>query len=278
MNANFKALADAVNALQATVDAQQLTIAALQDGNRDCPTGYARDATATTIVLCKKGPDEVVKVGTGATAIWVDRYEASVWDGADATGTQFGANSADYPSTFPASGRWTAPLFAVAKVGAKPAANLTWFQANAACRASGKRLLVGSEWVAAAMGTPETSPQCNMGGNTTVLPAGGSPQCASAWGAQDMVGNLWEWTDEWYPGVGDASTTGASSWPAGFGGSTANISSKVNDVGLTAGLPAGALRGGSSRDPGAGAFALLLDSSPARTHPYLGFRCVIPNR
>src|SRR5512135_544582 len=45
MNANFAALASAIN-------------------NPDpiCPRGYTQDTSATGIVLCKKGADEVVKV------------------------------------------------------------------------------------------------------------------------------------------------------------------------------------------------------------------------
>lgn len=34
----------------------------------------------------------IVKVGTGASAFWIDRYEASVWSNRDGTGTQYGAS------------------------------------------------------------------------------------------------------------------------------------------------------------------------------------------
>src|SRR6185503_7301258 len=55
----------------------------------DCPVGYARDTTSMTYVMCKKGADEVVKVGRGASAFWIDRYEGSIWQNPDGTGTQY---------------------------------------------------------------------------------------------------------------------------------------------------------------------------------------------
>ncbi|MBI5545831.1 MAG: SUMF1/EgtB/PvdO family nonheme iron enzyme [Deltaproteobacteria bacterium] len=293
VNANFNALAGAINSLQTTVATQQQTItdlqtsntaltseiAALQNADPDCPSGYTKDPSATDIVLCKKGVDEVVKIGAGATAFWADRYEASVWDAATGTGTQYGASADDYPNTFPDTGKWTAPLYAVSKVAVRPSAFLTWFQASEACRAGGKRLPSGSEWLAAAMGTPDLATLCSKTGAGTGTDTGASPQCMSRWGAQDMIGNLWEWTDEWYPGVGDATSTPGGAWPAGYGGGTANVSSKVyGNSGATAGLPAATLRGGSWRDPWSGVLALLLDSAPSRTQPSFGLRCVIPRR
>ena len=72
-----------------------------------CPLGYTNDTTVTTYTVCKKGADEMVKVGTGMSAFWIDRYEASVWSNADGTGSQYGAIgstgtlvSPDYPDTF----------------------------------------------------------------------------------------------------------------------------------------------------------------------------------
>ena len=51
-----------------------------QAGTPECPAGYGRvvEARRPEIIVCKKGADEVVRVGTGKTAFWIDRYEASV--------------------------------------------------------------------------------------------------------------------------------------------------------------------------------------------------------
>ena len=69
----------------------------------------------------------------------------------------------DYGENFPDTGNWTpvagfdppAPgVFALSIPGVQPSACITWFQANQACRLSGKRLARNDEWQAAAQGTP----------------------------------------------------------------------------------------------------------------------------
>jgi len=56
--------------------------------NNDCPAGYLRATDATFVEpmrLCQRKRsdgtvyDEVVRVGTGGAAFWIDRYEASIW-------------------------------------------------------------------------------------------------------------------------------------------------------------------------------------------------------
>ncbi len=76
----------------------------------DCPAGYARDTAATpaSALVCARTvmlggvpvQDEVVKVGTGASAFWVDRYEASIWSKPYGSGDAFSA----YP--IPPNGQW----------------------------------------------------------------------------------------------------------------------------------------------------------------------------
>src|SRR6185369_12423906 len=63
LNANFGALKAALDGLKQS----------------DCPEDYARDAGAAGIVLCKKGVDQMVKVGGGGAAFWIDRYETSLF-------------------------------------------------------------------------------------------------------------------------------------------------------------------------------------------------------
>ena len=41
---------------------------------KSCPDRYIQDASAKTITLCRRGNDEVVRVGD----YWIDRFEASV--------------------------------------------------------------------------------------------------------------------------------------------------------------------------------------------------------
>ena len=98
LNANFASLKAAVDQLK-----QQI-----------CPEDYSPDTTVTAFTLCKKGVDEMVKVGTGGSVFWIDRYQASIGANTAATGTQYGlSNYTEYPVTFPENGKYTAPLYAL---------------------------------------------------------------------------------------------------------------------------------------------------------------------
>lgn len=264
--------------------------------NNDCPAGYSLDASETSIRLCVRtvagGRDEVVRVGTGSSAFWIDRHEASVWN---AAGTQFGTADDNYPG-LPKNGQWftgastTPPLSASSRSGVRPSAYITWFQANEVCRAAGKRLPTSSEWLAAAQGT--TDPGVNNGtlaanSNCNTMAAGprntglGRPGCVSAWGAQDMIGNLSEWTAEWFAGAGAQTTRvneGRQAWPDGYNSdSTDNIFGVVNNGGSEAlALPAAALRGGAwVNGVRAGVFAFNLNVAPTYSYSAAGFRCVV---
>jgi len=232
------------------------------------------------------GPDSVQ---VGPTC--VDTYEASVWSipaaqtglitqvknglatlaaltAGGATQVSAGCGTA-FPGTFPVTGNWTAPLYAVSIPGVQPTACVSWFQAEQACRLSGKRLLTNQEWQAAAAGTPEgpddSTTTCDV---ASAVPAatGSRSACVSRWGAFDMVGNVWEWVADW-GSVAAACTT----WSAGFGSDYSCIG---GDTAGVATLPGALIRGGSSIDgSGAGVFAVAGDSVPSRVNDLIGFRC-----
>ncbi len=278
--------------------------------NNDCPAGYQRatdPAFADPMRLCQRKLvdgtvyDEVVRVGTGASAFWIDRYEACVNTRTDDTGSRRFASDSDFPTTFPRDGQATVPLYALSRSGTTLSRWITWFQANEACRASGKRLPTGDEWLAAARGTPDDASRCVT---MAVGPArpGDHPGCASNWGAQDMIGNLWEWTGEWYAGAGNGLSAdfsgvqlvdggvrptfstarvhmGVQNWPEVGSDGTWNINGFVNRSNGTSvvGLPAAALRGGGwGEGPQAGVHALDLEDGPSAYSEQVGFRCVIP--
>jgi formylglycine-generating enzyme required for sulfatase activity len=308
VNANFEALwteLAATTAQVATLQTELTTataeIATLQTEltaaqNPDCPEGYTRDATRTDIVLCKKGADEMVKVGD----FWVDRYEASVWSKEDCTGTQYGAGGTDdYPTGFPDTGQWSTKLYACSKVGVVPSRMLTWFQAQQACGLSGKHLIRNDEWQMAAAGTFDVgandglaNQNCNTSssGPRETGQAGTTPgvTCISRSGAEDMVGNLWEWTAEWWQAgqtwqTADGETqcpsgcTGTGGWPSGYGADvTCNLNGRVliNGVAWMPGVPAAALRGGTwGNGTLAGVFAVDLNHGPSSWSPANGVRC-----
>lgn len=281
--------------------------------NNDCPAGYAiANDTALPVgaTLCRRGVDQIVKVGQGATAFWIDRYEANVNSNRDATGTYYFLREGDFPPGFPRNGQWrtpgvtTAPVYAVSIGSASPARWITWFQASAACRSSGKRLPSGEEWLLAANGTDD--PGINDGlapGNTRCNTAGGGARntgvgrgCVSGWGAEDMIGNVWEWTGEWHASSGQVTSvptfdhtmvTGsrandqATPWPSDYRDDrTWNITSVASRSPLAGddnrvGMPSAESRGGNSNfGTRTGVFAMMLAGGPSSWDPTGGFRCV----
>lgn len=256
-----------------TIDAR---LTALESGTADCPAGYER-ANPTEVspapIVCRKGRDEMVRVGDRAGVFWIDRYESSLFASADGMGAQSGLAAGDIPASFPDDGDYTTPLFAISVTGVVPSRFMTWFQASEACRAAGERLPTTEEWVVAAAGTPEAG-ECLVSG--TEPRRTGEGMCASRWGARDMAGSLWEWGDGWLaaPGTGTAATNVA--WPRfATAGTARGIASgaRVSAMGATGGLPAAELHGGSY-EGGAGVYAYSLRESPLFGAATYGFRCV----
>lgn len=107
----------------------------------------------------------------------------------------------------------------VALAADAPVVHVNWFEADAWCRWAGRRLPTEAEWEFAAAtvpGDPGTKRRYPWG-NTPPQPGqanlyGGAAGCAdvaacpagdSAWGCRQMIGNVWEWTADWfnpYPG------------------------------------------------------------------------------
>jgi formylglycine-generating enzyme required for sulfatase activity len=285
----------------------------------DCPSGYTRDSTCAPwasgcqgIVLCKKGADEIVKSGD----FWIDRYETAIVDETqynggtcDGAGVPFGQTTYDYPSAFPRTGNFTGPLFACSIKNVKPSAYMTWFQTQEACALAGKRLCTNEEWQAAAAGThdttgSETGTQCHIATTNTSArntglagsTPGGTNSCVSKWGAEDMIGNLWEWVSMWgQAGPDHAVTDGAYAGAVGSGKGWDGFSPETtgdgdgtwNVAGVALGYdrtgsicnnmvgqPFAAGRGGDwGEGPRSGIFALHLAPGPTYWNNDLGARC-----
>jgi len=227
----------------------------------------------------------------------VDKYESSVWS-TPTGGTQYGGSAQDYPcgngvtgsgqGCTPAGGT---PIYARSVSGVTPSRWITWFQANVACTNAGKRLLSNTEWQAAAAGTLDpgatgTAPNCNVSGSGPTTTAAGT-SCESGYGAQDMVGSLWEWTAEWFSGgtyySGPVtsnwadSTFTSSHWPNAVYGADGswNVATRShNGSAWVTGMPAAVIRGGSwGHGARAGVFAFSASIAPSGWDISIGFRC-----
>jgi formylglycine-generating enzyme required for sulfatase activity len=117
--------------------------------------------------------------------------------------------------------------------GRHPINCVTWYQSDAYCRAQGQRLPSEAEWELAARGSDgRTFPWGNDAGDQTYMnaagrewkawsashalaeppalmyeaedgyagtaPVGSFPRAVTQAGQLDMVGNVWEWTADWY--------------------------------------------------------------------------------
>lgn len=169
------------------------------------------------------------------------------------------------------------------KSGVQPWRFVTREQAKAACVRAGKRLPSASEWYEAAIGTVDNNSLCNVD-NELVMQSGQNTECVSAAGAEDMIGNVWEWVnddiiDGQYKGrllpdegyVVQVDNDGVATKSDGDGddmfGNDYIWTSKTGAYGI--------LRGGFyGSEEDAGLYALHGKTAPTAAGTAIGFRCV----
>jgi formylglycine-generating enzyme required for sulfatase activity len=215
------------------------------------------NAAVTPAKLACVGND-ASDVMVSAGSVCIDRYEVSVWS-SPTGGTQYGANSDDYPCND--NGQNCSNIYARSVAGVTPSSNITWFQAQQALANSGKRLPINAEWQQAVAGTPDSA-SCRVGGGSPVA-TGALPGCISNHGANDMVGNLYEWVGDWVP-----SATACPDW-----GGFSDDSMCLSGASTTVTGPGVLYRGGAYVDGTfAGPFAVIGSGHPLFSLSTIGFR------
>ncbi len=138
-------------------------------------------------------------------AFWIDRLEVKTDDYRSCVN----AGACATPALTEALCNWS-----LAGHGDHPINCVSWGQAEAYCKWVGKRLPTEAEWEKAARGTDgrtypwgEAAATCeracmsegNWGcGDGGTCPVGKYPSGASPFGLQDMAGNVWEWTADYF--------------------------------------------------------------------------------
>jgi len=164
-------------------------------------------------------------------------------------------------------------IFARSVAEVTPSADITWFQTQEACANVGKRLLRNGEWQMAAAGTPDPgtddeSTDCNISGPPfAITPTGSRSNCVSNFGVFDMVGNLFEWVEDWVP----PSSTCLLMLSPLYGSDLSCLA----ETSTTTFNPGALIRGGAFGDDElAGVFALDAGFAPSFSDYFIGFRCV----
>ncbi len=212
---------------------------------------------------------------------WIYKYEVTNQQFAafvDATGYQTTAEQAGESWVFTGTkweeinaANWSAPRGPGSNIQSldnHPVVHMSWYDASAYCAWAGGRLPTEAEWEKAASSQEnlkypwgDAAPNCSLANYKGCIggtkPVGQYPAGASPYGALDMVGNVWEWTADWYSNT------------------YYNVSPDTNPQGPPDGTHR-VLRGGSwasttSELPVSGRFRNL----PTYTDDNDGFRCVI---
>jgi formylglycine-generating enzyme required for sulfatase activity len=168
----------------------------LMGTDRSDDSGEAADLGLPYILYSDATPRHTVNL----TAFYIDKYEIT-----NAQYLRF-LNETEIP--LPAPYNWKDRMPPEGE-GDYPVTGLNWYEAYLFCQHFGKRLPTEAEWEKAARGTDgriypwgddfdESYANVATGASGRLVPVGSYPKGASPYGVEDMIGNAWEWTKDWY--------------------------------------------------------------------------------
>ncbi|MCA9973975.1 MAG: SUMF1/EgtB/PvdO family nonheme iron enzyme, partial [Anaerolineales bacterium] len=195
------------------------------DGIRDDDAHFARRADGS----CCFSPDS-----PGDSFLDPNEQEISIWLFAATSYSEardFWINVYYNDVTALQAPAFTGPTTFPAGLGSHPVTHVTWDDAAAYCAWRGARLPTEAEWEYAARG-PENFlypwgsergavPPANVINGSAPVAVGSFPAAESPFGIEDMAGNVWEWTADFY--APDAYAAAAASSPTGPASGTQRV-------------------------------------------------------
>jgi serine/threonine protein kinase len=149
-------------------------------------------------------PNESPQREISLDAFWIDQTEVTNAQFAEFLNSE--GNSGDAPDIILNDG-----IFVVTEgVKNHPVVDINWDEADAYCKWAGGNLPTEAQWEYAARGNDgrlypwgNEEPSCELtrfnGCGEGAAPVGSHSPAGDSWiGAQDMAGNVWEWTSSWY--------------------------------------------------------------------------------
>jgi sulfatase modifying factor 1 len=155
------------------------------------------------------GRDEYPRHEVLLDTFWIDQFE--VTNGRYVEFVKSAGHRVPQNPTNPTRNLWQGDSI-TESLAERPVINVDWFDADAYCKWVGKRLPTEAEWEKAAKGTSDrrfpwgnvepTAKHLNYNqrwiGEKTLMPVGSYEAGKSPYGVYDVVGNVWEWVNDWY--------------------------------------------------------------------------------
>ena len=155
------------------------------------------------------GRDEYPRHEVLLDTFWIDQFE--VTNGRYIEFVKSAGHRVPQNPTNPTRNLWQGDSI-TESLAERAVINVDWFDADAYCKWAGKRLPTEAEWEKAAKGTSDrrfpwgnvepTAKHLNYNqrwiGEKTLMPVGSYEAGKSPYGVYDVVGNVWEWVNDWY--------------------------------------------------------------------------------